>query len=234
MSKINENESIQTKTKNVNEIISMCNQNIKKNEKNNIRQSSNPNKSGLQKNTFINEQKQNLLLSKNTCGQHSNNPFCNNNFQNTNTSKTTIIKKMYYNMNVSEKPDIINNDTKDINSKFAKTLSSFKTTKKNTISQNLPSTKYSTETVKKPKILKNAKSLKTVKSKRVSLSNQKTKSTDQFIISTEANQPQLSDSHTPIFSTNYYNTNNNSINNNTNCNNQNNGGNISNNSENKI
>ena len=136
-------------------------------------------------------------------------------------------------MNVSEKPDIINNDTKDINSKFAKTLSSFKTTKKNTISQNLPSTKYSTETVKKPKILKNAKSLKTVKSKRVSLSNQKTKSTDQFIISTEANQPQLSDSHTPIFSTNYYNTNNNSINNNTNCNNQNNGGNISNNSENK-
>ena len=106
MSKINENESIQTKTKNVNEIISMCNQNIKKNEKNNIRQSSNPNKLGLQKNTFINEQKQNLLLSKNTCGQHSNDPFSNNNFQNTNISKTTIIKKSNNNKGINKSENV--------------------------------------------------------------------------------------------------------------------------------
>ena len=142
----------------------------------------------------------------------------------------------YNNMNASENRDISNGDTKTMNSKFTKSLSNFKTTKKNfTNSQNPPSSKYTNSTVKNSKSLKDSKSLKSVKSKRVSLSNQKTKSTEHFILSTEANPQPLSDCHTPLYSVNYNNTNSNSINNtNTNSNNQNNGGNISNNSENKV
>ena len=107
-------------------------------------------------------------------------------------------------MNASENRDISNGDTKTMNSKFTKSLSNFKSTKKNfTNTQNPPSSKYTNSTVKNTKSLKDSKSLKSVKSKRVSLSNQKTKSTEHFILSTEANPQPLSDCHTPLYSVNY-------------------------------
>ena len=187
MSKNNENDSIQSKRKSINEIISMCNQNVKKNEKNNLRQTYHPNKFGFQRNSFRNEQNQNFIFPKKPYVANPSNSFSISNYQNPDINKSMKVKKFnnnkeqnkFENANKINKNNFSNNAMnkdnnsvssiiKQINQVEEKTKISSATNNKTNINQNIinnakiPNPNYYNENIIKSKenkgIIKNQNS----------------------------------------------------------------------------